>query len=279
VSEVIQDDTLILFEMLLGRVHKFTGHDFSGYKLGTLMRRVEGRLRAVGAGTVGDYIEFIEAHTEEYQRLIDYLTIAVSDFLRSHYTFQQVAGLVLPELLSRKLENGERSLRFWSAASARGQEAYSIAIVLADFLKDRLGDFDISIYATDINSQGLALAEAGVYSIEDVKNLSPDVIERHFNRCGEKYVVNGDIRRMVSFSHFDLLSTAAPPFVSLDCIFCCNILIYLKKMAQEQLVAMLLDYLNARGYLILGEAETLPGNLTYRFDSVDVRARIYRKNV
>ncbi|GAH57712.1 unnamed protein product, partial [marine sediment metagenome] len=216
--------------------------------------------------------------SEEYERLANYLTILVSGFFRSRYTFEQVAGLVLPELVSDKVNQGKRSLRFWSTACGRGEEPYSIAILITQFLGDRLGDFDSQIYATDINRQALREAEAGVYSLKDVENLPPDIRESYFARNSRGYEVRTEIRQMVRFSHVDLTSTIKQPFTDLDCIFCCNVLIYLQKQLQERLLSMLYEALATPGYLILGEAEVPTENLREKVKCLDVKAKIYKKS-
>jgi len=264
-------------DSLLEKVYRDAGYDFREYKRGTVTRRLERRLHATGAGTYLDYIQFLDAHPEEYQKLADDLTIKVSGFFRSPYTFQQVARLVLPQLVSYKRNRKERSLRFWSTACAQGEEPYSIVILLAEFLGNRLPDFDISIYATDISEWALAEAQAGIYSPKDIEGLSTAILESYFTRHGEDYVVNSNIRQMVSFSHFDLTSTT-PPFVNLDCIFCCNILIYLQKQLQERLLEMLYNSLATPGYLILGETETPTDSLRGKLECLDTKAKIY-KNV
>jgi len=274
---VTGSDTTTL-DSLLEKVHRDTGYDFREYKRGTVTRRLERRLHATGAKTYPDYMRFLDTHPEEYQRLANDLTIKVSGFFRGPYSFQQVARLVLPELTLFKRNRGERELRFWSAGCARGEEPYSIAILLAQFLGNRRQDFDISIYATDISRQALQEAQMGAYSSKDVEGLTPTVLENYFTRYDKDYVVKADIRQMVSFSYFDLTSTIRPPFVNLDCVFCCNVLIYLQSQLQERVLSMLYDSLAAPGYLILGEVETLTNSLNEKLDCLDAKAKIYKKN-
>jgi len=277
-SMVTGGDTAAL-DSLLEKVYRDTGYDFREYKRGTVTRRLERRLRATGAKTYLDYIEFLDAHPEEYHKLADDLIIKVSGFFRSPYTFRQVARLVLPELASFKRSGGERRLKFWSTACARGEESYSIAILLAEFLGNRRQDFDISIYATDISRQALQEAQAGVYPPRDVEGLTSTVLENYFTRYDKGYGVNSNIRQMVSLSYFDLTSTIRQPFVNLDCIFCCNILIYLQSQLQERVLSMLYDSLATPGYLILGEVETPTNSLREKLECLDTKARIYKKNV
>jgi len=276
-SMVTGIDTTAL-DSLLEKVYRDTGHDFREYKRGTVSRRLERRLHVTGAKTYLDYIEFLDAHPEEYHKLTDDLTIKVSGFFRSSYTFQQVTKLVLPELTLFKRNRGEQKLRLWSTACARGEEPYSIAILLAEFLGNRRQDFNISIYATDISRQALQGAQAGVYPPTDVKGLTPTALKNYFTCCDKGYVVNCDIRQMVSFSYFDLTTTIRQPFIDVDCIFCCNVLIYLQSQLQERVLGMLYDSLAAPGYLILGEVETPTGSLNEKLKCLDAKAKIYKKN-
>lgn len=277
-ASVVTGSDMIALDSLLEKVYRDIGYDFREYKRGTVTRRLERRLHATGAKTYLDYMRFLDAHPEEYQKLADDLTIKVSGFFRSSYTFQQVARLVLPELTLFKRNRGERSLRFWSAGCARGEEPYSIAILLAEFLRNRRQDFNISIYATDISRQALQEAQTGVYPPIDVKGLTPTVLENYFTRYDKGYVVNSNIRQMVNFSYFDLTSTIRQPFVNLDCIFCCNVLIYLQERLQERVLSMLYDSLAAPGYLILSEVETPTSSVRDKLECLDATAKIYRKN-
>jgi len=263
--------------LLLEKVYRDGGHDFREYRCGTVTRRLQRRLHATGARTYQEYMEFMESHPQEYERLAEDLTIKVSSFFRSPYTFQQVARLVLPELVSDERKRRKNSLRFWSTACTRGEEPYSVAIMLAEFLGDRLRDFNISIYATDISRHSLQEAQSGQYSLKDIEALPSAILENYFNRKGGNYVIGSNIRRMVNFSYFDLVSSGTLPFMNLDGIFCCNVLIYLKKQLQERVLSMLYNSLAVPGYLILGEVETLPDSLRGELECLDAKAKIYKK--
>ncbi len=265
-------------DSILEKVYREGGYDFRDYKRGTLVRRLGGRLCATGTKSYLEYKQFLDAHPEEYESLANYLAMLVSSFFRSSYTFQQAAGLVLPELLSIKTRQGNHNLRFWSTACGRGEEPYSIAMAVAQFLGDKVGDFDIQIYATDINRQALREAETGIYYPQDIENLSPSILESYFHRNSRGHEIKNEVRQMVRFSHFDLTSTARQPFTDLDCIFCCNILIYLRKRLQSRLLGMLYKALATPGYLILGEAETPTENLRGKVKCLDFKAKIYKKD-
>ncbi|MFC1934142.1 CheR family methyltransferase [Chloroflexota bacterium] len=277
-GNIAAENEATALNLLLDKVYREGGYDFREYKRGTVTRRLERRLHATGAITYLNYMQFLDTHPEEYRKFAEYLTIKVSGFFRSPYAFQQVAGLVLPELVADKRNRGERSLKFWSTACARGEEPYSLAIMLTEFLGYQQRDFDISIYATDISRQALKEAQVGIYSFKDIECL-PDTIQgSYFTRHGEGYEVRADIRQMVNFSYLDLTSTTQLPFTNLDCIFCCNVLIYLQRQLQERVLNMLHNSLAISGYLILGEVETPTGMLCDKVECRDSKARIYKKN-
>jgi len=268
------DQTL---NLLLEKVHRDGGYDFRGYKRGTITRRLQRRLFATGTSSYEEYTRYLEDHPQEYHNLADDITIKVSGFFRSFYAFQQVASLVLPRLVALKIKRGERKMSFWSTACAHGEEPYSIAILLADFLGSQLAEFEISIHASDINRQALSRAQAGVYSPKELEGLPAPLLAQYFSQNGGGYTISRDISRLVSFSQFDLISNTPPPFTTLDCVFCCNVLIYLQRQLQEKVLSLVYDSLAIPGYLVLGEVETPTDNLRPRLECIDAKAKIYKK--
>jgi len=263
-------------ELLLEKVYKDSSYDFRQYRQGTVIRRLDRRLRATGSRTYLDYMRFLDIHPQEYQRLNDYLTIHVSSFFRNADAFQQLAGRILPDMVNYKKKHGQRSLSFWSAACASGEEPYSIAIMLIESLGQGLPEFDISINATDISRQALNRAQSARY--RNTEGLSSTLMERYFDYSDDCYTVKDKIRRTVEFSYFNLLSKRNPFFTGVDFVFCCNIFIYMQKQLQERVLNLLYKSLAVPGYLILGEAETLTENLYDKLECLDARAKIYKKN-
>jgi chemotaxis methyl-accepting protein methylase len=264
-------------DLLLEKVYREGGYDFRDYRHGTVIRRLEKRLHATKTRTYRDYIQFLDTHSEEYEKFAECLTIKVSGFFRNSYASQQVARMVLPELVSEKRKQQDQSLRVWSTACAQGQEPYSIAILISEFLGYQRQGFNISIYATDISRQALREAKAGRYSLKDVEGLSDTILKNYFNHTDGRYEVVADIKQMLHFSYFDLTSNDRPPFMNLDLIFCCNILIYLQKQLQKRVLEMLYNSLHSHGYLILGESETPPNSLLKKLRCLDRKAKIYKK--
>jgi len=275
---VVEANDFAALDLLLEKVYRNGGHDFREYKRGTVIRRLESRLHATGTKTCLEYMDFLDTHPEEYQKVTDVLTIKVSGFFRSQYAFQQIAKLVLPRMTEYKAELEEPKLTFWSTACARGEEPYSIAMLLAESIGDKLQSFDISIYATDISPLALRAAQAGIYTLKDIEGLPQSLLENYFTSNGDSYEVKDDIKRMVSFFYFDLVSKAPPPFSNIDCILCCNVLIYLQKQLQKRVLGMLYDSLANPGYLVLGEVETPTSNLSEKLECIDAKAKIYKKS-
>ncbi|MFC1941677.1 CheR family methyltransferase [Chloroflexota bacterium] len=267
----------MLLDSLMEKVFQDGGYDFRNYKHGTIVRRMARRLCATKTKTYLEYIHFLDTHPEEYHKLADDLTIKVSGFFRNQHSFQQLAGLVLPKLLAYKEARGERTLRFWSAGCARGEEPYSIAILLSEFLGQRRQEFDISINATDISQWAINHAQSGIYSSQDLGNLPEAIKAGYFTHSGENYEIRADIRQMVNYLPYDLTSTAPPPLYNLDCVFCCNVLIYWQRNLQEQVLEMIYEVLGTSGYLVLGEVETPTNKMRGRLLCLDHKAKIYKK--
>jgi len=263
-------------KLLLEKVYRHSGHDFRGYRCGMIARRLQRRLAATGSSNYREYMAYLDTRPGEYERLIEDLTIKISGFFRNGYAFQQLAGRILPEMVPAG--SRRRSLRFWSTACTRGEEPYSIAIALCQFLGDRIRDFDVSIYASVISRCALRAAQRGQYPAENLATLPPDVLHRYFSHRGSSYLINDDLKRMVKFHRFNLVSGEEPPCTGLDCIFCCNLLIYLQRQSQEKVLGRLYKSLASPGYLVLGEVETPGDGLRPRLECLDARARIYRKN-
>ncbi|MFH1650813.1 MAG: protein-glutamate O-methyltransferase CheR [Chloroflexota bacterium] len=267
----------LLLSSVLEKLYREGGYDFREYKTGTVNRRLERRLHTLGVRDYAEYLRFLDACPGEYEKLLDTLTIKVSGFLRSPIMFQQVADRVLPAIIRAKRQGGEKEIRFWSAACARGEEPYSIAIMLAEALGEEQHAFHITVHATDICPRALADGEAAVYPAADLQNLAPGLVSRYFERTERGYQVTGSIRRMVRFARFDLTAPEPPPFRDIDCIFCCNVLIYWQRPLQERVLRRLTGTLADPGYLVLGEMESLPAGLQRTMRRADDAATIYRR--
>lgn len=265
-------------DRLLEKVYREAGHDFREYKPGTVVRRLERRLHATGARSYRDYINLLDNRAEEYQELISELSISVSGFFRNQRTFEQLNRLVLPELLANKRRAAKPRLSFWSSACANGEEPYSIAMQLLEFLGNERHNCKITVYATDISHPALRQARAGIYPLKELEGLPVTIRERYFRRHDQVYMVRDNLKQMLRFSHFDLTFRGKIPFRGLDAIFCCNVLIYMQAQLQERVLSRLYHSLATPGYLILGEVETPPPSLRDKLKCLDHDAQIYQKS-
>jgi len=275
-SNVTEHQEAVL-DVLLEKVYRDSGYDFRDYRRGTVARRLERRMLATGVKTYLDYMHFLDSHPEEYGQFANYLTIKVSRFFRSPYTFQQMAALVIPELLLNKKRRGDSGLKFWSAGCARGEEPYSVAIMLADFLGEYRSDYDITVYASDIGYLDLNELRSGIYTAADVEDLPRSILDRYFIADGDNYEVRADIRNMVHFFRLDLAAADGQPSPEMDCIFCCNVLIYFQRRLQERVLDRLYNSLAVPGYLVLGEVETPTIALLQKLECLDSKAKIYKR--
>ncbi len=263
------------FPELRRRVLAAGGIDVALYKDRCVLRRLAARLRAVGAANLGAYCRRLDADPDEIRRLLGALTVNVSEFFRNPGTFRALAREVLPALLAQKRAGGGRSLRVWSAGCATGEEAYSLAVTLVEFVADAGAGLPVVIYATDVDGPSLAAARAGRYALPRVARVPRYILRRHFDREGGEVRVGKALRRLVHFRQHDLL--APPPFRRLDLALCRNVLIYMGRPLQERILEALHDALSPGGFLVLGKVEGLTGPARERFEVVNLAERIYRR--
>jgi two-component system, chemotaxis family, CheB/CheR fusion protein len=268
-SEVNTQDNLAV---LLQKIFEERGYDFRDYKKASISRRLEKRLFENGLTTYEDYMEFIDQHPEEYARLFDTLLINVTEFFRDPEAWEVLGNEVIPRILSNK-QKGD-SIRLWSASCSSGEEAYSIAMLLSDKLADAIGDYDIRIYATDIDESALQEARKGAYPVARMKNVSKERLEKYFTREDDIYKVKRSIRQMIAFGRQDLITDA--PLSHLDLIICRNVLIYFKLDLQIRIIAKFNYALNKNGYVFFGKSESmLTGSRL--FIAVNKKWRIFQK--
>jgi chemotaxis methyl-accepting protein methylase len=180
-----------------------TGHDFSNYKRGTVLRRVERRLGVRQVPDMANYAEFIREHPEEAQALLKDLLISVTQFFRDDAAFKALAQQVIPKLFEGK--NAKDQVRVWVPGCATGEEAYSLAMLLSEHAAAISEAPTAQIFATDIDEQAVALAREGRYRINDAVDVSPERLQRFFSKEGEFYRVRKDLREMVLFAHHNLM--------------------------------------------------------------------------
>lgn len=221
-----------------------------------------------------DLIRLIKNSNVEYDSLLQRLLTQETSFFRYPAVFEALEKKVLPDLHMKKFWESPRSLRIWSAGCATGEEAYSIAMTVADAI-EFADAWNIHVLATDISRQALEYAEHGVYEPRDLESVTPRQREQYFSSVGDHCLVRPRIRNMVTFAPMNLAQVVY--MGKFDCIFCMNVLIYFSEERQAQLIQRFYEYLEPGGYLFLGHAESI-NRADVKFDTHIYRdARIYQK--
>jgi chemotaxis protein methyltransferase CheR len=221
-----------------------------------------------------DLIRLIKNSNVEYDSLLQRLLTQETSFFRYPAVFEALEKKVLPDLHMKKFWESPRSLRVWSAGCSTGEEAYSIAMTVADAI-EFADAWNIHILATDVSRQALEHAEHGVYEPRDMDTVTPRQREQYFSSVADHHLVRPRIRNMVTFAPMNLAQVVY--MGKFDCIFCMNVLIYFSEERQAQLIQRFYEYLEPGGYLFLGHAESI-NRADVKFDTHIYRdARIYQK--
>jgi two-component system, chemotaxis family, CheB/CheR fusion protein len=272
VSDPEPDSRAQDFLRLIDYLKSTRGFDFSGYKVPSLMRRVQKRMHDLDLPNYAAYIDYLEVHPDEFEPLFNTVLINVTAFFRDPPAWEYLAEHVLPRILEHKRPDDR--VRCWSAGCASGEEAYTLAILLAEALGEHGFRHRVKIYATDADDEALNVARQGSYTAAQVHGVSPEMLAKYFERNGERYVFRSDLRRCLIFGRHNLVQDAA--ISHLDLLICRNTLMYFNAEAQERILARFHFALNPVGYLFLGRAETL---LTHsnNFRPVDLKRRIFQR--
>jgi two-component system CheB/CheR fusion protein len=245
--------------------------DFSDYKQSTIFRRIKRRAAYNNFVSLEDYIEFLKTSSEEVEALSKDFLISVTSFFRNKEAFTIIEKEVLPRILE-KVNPGDE-LKMWVAACATGEEAYSLAILVAEQLTGPLKDVQVKIFATDIDSVALLHAGKGVYPAAISKDMSAERLEKYFTKEESNYKVSPRIRSMIIFASHDLVKN--PPYCNMHFISCRNLLIYMTPALQKKVFYMLLFGLKVDGYLFIGSSES-PLPIIQNLEVVDKTWKIYK---
>ncbi|MBI4485875.1 MAG: PAS domain-containing protein [Acidobacteria bacterium] len=248
-----------------------TKYDFRGYKKGTLQRRIERRMGLQQIDSLGKYADCLRSHPAEADQLFKDLLIGVTSLFRDSAAFEEL-GKVLKGLV--KENDADSPIRIWVPGCATGEEAYSIAILMAEQIAAAQSPCRVQIFATDIDEDALEMARAGTYPESIALDVTPQRLQRFFTREDHRYTIVKSIRESVTFAVQNLISD--PPFSKLDLVSCRNVLIYLEPDVQEKLLSLFHFALNPGGYLFLGSAEHI-GPLEELFTPVSKRRRLFRR--
>ena len=256
---------------LLQELAEQRNFDFRGYKKTTLERRFRRRMFQLNLPNYGEYGDYIRKHPDEINGLLNTLLINVTELFRDPPAWEILRHEILPPILKR-IKPGH-SFRAWSAGCASGEEAYSIAMLLWEYFGARIQDYDVKIYATDIDDDALNTARRGEYSMDAVRRLRPEWREKYFHGKG-LLRVNREIRRLVIFGRSNLGQDA--PISHVNLLVCRNVLIYFDSDPQKQILTRLHYALEPGGILFLGKSESQLTN-SHQFQRMNARWRIFQR--
>ncbi len=246
-------------------------HDFTDYKQATILRRIKRRAAYNNFTRLANYIEFLQITPAEVEALAQDFLISVTSFFRDKEAFNFIENKILPGIME-KLMPGEE-LKMWVAGCATGEEAYSMAMLIAEQLTGKHKSTVVKIFATDIDAVALLHAGKGIYNSGSLKDMSPERIENHFLKEGDNYRINPDIRKMVIFAQHDLVKN--PPYCNMHFISCRNLLIYMTPALQKKIFSMMLFGLKMDGYLFLGSSEN-PLPIIQNLEVINKKWKIYK---
>ena len=260
------------FEALLQYLKRTRGIDFTGYKRPSLMRLTKKRMQGVGTESFSQYLDYLEANPLEINVLFDSLLLNVTTFFRDLPAWNCLAQEVIPRILEKKRDND--LLRVWSAACATGEEAYTIAILLAEALGEEEYRRRVKIYATDLDEEAIAIGRVATYSARQLQDVPEHLQEKYFDASKNAYTFRSDMRRGVIFGRNNLVQDA--PIGHLDLLICRNTLMYFNAETQARVLNRFHFALKDRGFLFVGKAEML---LTHAnlFTPVNLKYRIFGK--
>jgi two-component system CheB/CheR fusion protein len=254
-------------------VHSSTGVDFSLYKQNTIKRRIKRRLVLHRLERLEDYLVYLRSHPEEAKALYEDMLVNVTGFFREPESFEALNTLVFPAICGE----GPGPVRIWVPGCSTGEEAYSIAISLFEFLGDRASSVPLQMFATDLSERAIEVARLGVYRENIAGDVSSERLRRFFVKIEGGYQISKAVRDACVFARQDV--TKDPPFSKLDLISCRNVLIYLGPVLQRQVVPIFHYALKPNRFLVLGNSESIVG-FSDLFDPVDRRNRVFvRKTI
>jgi two-component system CheB/CheR fusion protein len=281
IAAVSERDAVVTEQQLqdiLIRLRAGTGHDFKHYKRATVLRRIERRMQVTAQPDLGAYYRYLLDNPEETTALLADMLIGVTNFFRDREAFEALERDVVPQLVSAAVSAYPETeeIRVWSAGCASGEEAYSLAMLLNDQLQLDNSPATFQLFATDIDEHAISIGRAGLYPQAIVTDVPPTRLRHYFAKEGRQYRIRKEIREKVLFARHNLLSD--PPFSHIDLIVCRNLLIYLDREVQREILQMFHFALRPGGFLFLGSSESADA-CHELFAPVDKRNRIFRAKI
>ena len=259
------------FDSILELIYKSLGINFKKYKTNTLLRRIEKRMNVHNLETLAEYYILIKNNQKERAVVFQEFLIGVTSFFRDTEAFNIIKKKIIPAIANAKTK--QHTLRMWVAGCSTGEEVYSIAILMEDYLRANKLNLDYKIFATDIDKKALQIAGLGNYTVNNIVEIDNKYLEDYFLKVGDRIQIVKRIREKIVFSYHDV--TKDPPFIRMDFISCRNLLIYFNNNTQKKVLNNFQYALNKSAYLFLGSSESL-GPVSKYFEVIDTKWKIYK---
>jgi two-component system CheB/CheR fusion protein len=253
-------------------LRRSTGVDFTHYRQTTILRRIQRRMVVHKIDKMDEYAKFVQSNPSEVQALYQDMLINVTSFFRGTRVFEALKSTVFPAILKNMLK--DRGIRVWTPGCASGEETYSLAVALLEFLGDRASQVPVQFFGTDVSDLSVGRARNGVYPENIQTDVSPERLKRFFTKIENGYRVSKTIRDMCIFAQHNVLND--PPFSQMNLVCCRNLLIYLEPVLQSKAISMFHYALRPNGFLVLGTSEGL-GTKASLFATEDRTHKIYSK--
>lgn len=268
------------FKRLASFIHERLGIKVPDFKRSMIESRLRKRLNVLGMKNYTQYCDFLfsgQGMDQELSEFTDVITTNKTDFFREPHHFKFIQEKALPDLIENTNAGVSRKLMAWSCACSRGDEPYTLAMVLSDY-GETLKRFDFSILATDISTRMLETAVRGIYEEQVVEPVPPEFKKKYLLRSKDRtrqiVRIKPEIRKRIKFHRLNLMNSDFGLSHKMDILFCRNVIIYFDKPTTENLIARLCDNLAPGGYLFMGHSELLDVN---RYPLVPVAPTIYQK--
>ncbi len=272
---VFQNSKKESINAILQRIFQSRGFEILDYGLPYIQRRIHGRMLALGISELKDYEEYINSNTNEYNPLLNAILGEESKFFRDPKAWEFLEQSILSKILNGRGKNENNEIRIWSVGCASGEEAYSIALILTEFLKDNIHNNKIRIYATDIDESALRVARSGTYMADQLIGLPDPMKEKYLSHHDNLFTISSNIRNLLVFGKHNIVID--PPISNIDLLLCRNVLLYLEPALRIKVMQNLRYALNENGYLWLGKGERHIDHIKYGFRPLGTKWRFFKR--
>jgi chemotaxis protein methyltransferase CheR len=260
---------------LLTKVAQERDLDLTQYRSAYVERRIAARLRVLNLHTYRQYAKLLDSSPEEYAKLLDAMTINVTDFFRDPPVYHLFRTQIVPEIIERKTRSRHRMIRVWSAGCATGEEPYSLAMSFLSALGAEAPGFMLTIMATDLDPNAIITAQKAEYDIAKIKHISKPDQMRFCDVDGDRFRIKPEVTKHVRFKRLNLFTDE--PIHVVDVIFCRNVFIYFTREQQAKVLTSFAGSLTRGGYMVLGRSEKMAPAVADSFEMLSGRDRVYRR--